>query len=688
MSNVLLISADTTISEIFQNAFDTAGLKISLTHSSGNCDFGQSAGSRPVLVIYHLQDTTDKTAQLINCLEGKPADIPVILAGESPSTKTYQQFEYLGVRDIVSISDTQHLILIVRRELAGLEIVSELSMLKASLSGSDNRLTHLIDSADNAIAFVQDGMHMHANQAYADIFGFRDTEELASRPLLDLIAENYQTDFKKVIQQMTTLSTEQHLELDCKRADSSSFRALFVFSPASFEGEACLQLQVDNLEFEHKARMLSDQDPDTGLNSRHHFMHDLIRFFGKKDTQSQSVYLLYILVDGFTDLKQKHGLLNTDIILNEMAQILRSQIKSNMIPYRYGDHSFTIMIESDNQQLARVVAETLIRLISMHNYQSIADVLSPTVSIGISSNRGFDSDDEETQANRLLENAYQACRVIYENAGNGYMDFENLQQLRDKDVEIEKIDDTTHLREMLSHALEHDHFRLLYQPVISTNGNTGEYYSVLLRLLDPENQEIRPHYFLKQAISFGLMRDIDRWVIKQAIESLALQRRNGNRTRFFIPLSQSAIGDDTLLLWIVDCLRDTNAKGSWITFQFLYKDIKKDSLSAEKLFQGLKKINCGISINQYENTASGRKILERLPVDYLKFNKAEAQNLLAENCSNPLDLTGLSNHREISTIVHQIENSEDLTMCWQGGINFIQGSFLQEPAARLASSGQ
>jgi diguanylate cyclase (GGDEF)-like protein len=682
MNKILVISSDTIQVNNWQEMFDRSRLETRLQRVDVNCDLNNTVSAGSELLIYHLEEGPEKTARLISCLEQKPVGIPVILVAGNPTTRLFQQFEYLGTRDVVGTTDIERLVLVVRRELSNQSLLREMAESRSITYVEDQ--PDSIDLSDNPIAFIADGMHMSVNLAYARLFGFSNTAALDSRPLLDLIADDYQPDFRKLIQ-LNSNSAEQLIEVDCKRRDGSTFKAMLVFKPATFEGEDCLQLQVDNLEFEHKARLLSEQDPDTGLYSRPHFMRDLQNYFSRKDPQRQQVSLLYILIDGFENMKKQHGLLKADQMLAELAGILRNQAKSNMQPYRYGDHAFTVIIESDNPQLSRVLAETLIRLISQHRFRSMPDIMPPTLSIGISNSQQLEAESPQYMADHILEYAYQSCRMIYENAGNGFMDYSALLKMREEQDIIQTIDDTTHLRELIRYAIEHDRFHLLYQPVISTHGHTGEFYSVLLRLLDNDGQEIRPQFFVRQAIGYGLMQKIDRWVIRHAIQSLAIQRHAGNRVNFFIQLSQSAIGDETLLLWIVDCLRDNNAKGSWITFQFHYPDIRKQQPAVEKLFQGLKKINCGIAINQFDNTSNARKLLDILPVDYLKLSKTLISQMLENNqdTEQATPLGNLREKREINTIVHDIENASDLISAWSNGIHFVQGAFLHEPVTSI-----
>jgi len=683
MHRCLIIGTENFDTSAWQVALKAAGLPLEFIFP--NDEGCQTLFNQEVsLVIYRLSDN-HQTAALINCLETNSQGAPVILTGKSPSTRIFQQYEYLGVKDIFAQEDFDRLVLIVRRELQNLQLKYDRDNLRELYYESEERHRALIDKAEDAIAFIQDGMHLHVNRAYYNTFGYIEAEELENITLQELIATPYQEDFKQFFQK-TQSDAQQQIELDCQRIDGTTFRAILQFSPAIYEGETCIMLQLQNLEFEHKARLISDQDPETGLNNRHRFMRDLNHLIAQKDPESKSVSLLYLMVDGFDEIKYNHGLISSESIMREIAQILQQQIKSNMVPYRYGDHSFTIIIQTDNSQLARVAAETLIRLISLHQYLTITDMLPPTLSIGISS---LDKNQQETPdkiANQLLEEAYLACREIYDNAGNGFITWSSLAKMQEKKAAIKSIDDTTHLKELIEHAIEHDRFRLLFQPMVSIRGHTGEFYSVLLRMLDHEGQEIRPRYFIRHALSHNLMKKIDQWVVKNAIEELAMQRHLNHRTIFYLHLSESAIADDTMLLWVVDCLRQANAKGSWLVFQFNYNDIKNQLGAAEKLINGLQKINCGIAMSNYDDSVGARKLLQKLPVNSITLSKELSNEILAnpQNSSHLQSLDQLNRQRNIQTIINRIENPDDISLLWQAGIHFVIGTFVYEPTRQIA----
>lgn len=639
------------------------------------------------LIIFHAGSSRENE-NFFDQLSTSIVDIPIIIACEQNPTDIFKQFQQFGVRDTFLDTDKDRLLLVVRREIEVIENNQQFDNLKQLFSQAESRCKSLLESSEEALAYIQDGMHMHINPAYMAVFSYVDEDELTAKPIMDLISNNYHTYFKQFLKSADQLTQEQRIELECVRSDGQTFQAAMIFSPAVYDGENCLQLQIQNLELEQKVNIVSDKDPQTGLYSRHHFMQDLQLRENSKDPESPKLTLLYILVDGFEEIKNEHGIATSDLILKEIAGIMQTVVKPGVSLYRFGDHSFTLLVESNDLQKAKYQSENLIRMLGNHQYTMVQGIRPPTLSIGLATADLKQTGEAELLSNMLLNQAYQACREIYTSGGNGFLTYESLAR-QIPEEQISSLDDPLHLKELINYALEHDRFQLAYQPIVSIQGDTNEHYAVLVRLIDSNNEEVRPVHFLKQATQYGMMTDIDRWVIKNAIDEIAHLRRNGGRINFFIQVSESGVRDDSLLLWIVDCIRTSNAKGNWLTFQINYPDITDHMLAAEKLINGLKKINCNIAINQFEQNEHSMQLLKKIPVDVIKLRYTVLESIQSsdEDKQRLIELNRYAYDRQIKIVASRIEQPDILSHLWKIGINYIQGFSLHEPNSQIAFPG-
>jgi EAL domain-containing protein (putative c-di-GMP-specific phosphodiesterase class I) len=181
------------------------------------------------------------------------------------------------------------------------------------------------------------------------------------------------------------------------------------------------------------------------------------------------------------------------------------------------------------------------------------------------------------------------------------------------------------------------------------------------------------------------MPELDRWVIRRAIAELAKHRRVGHKVNFFINISGPSLGDDMLLLWICDCLREFEAKGSWLVFQIKDYDARNRAHELHKLLESLKKIKCKISIDHFGLAPRPDAALQGLPIDFVQFDQQLVEGLAGdqERQDKLNELNHLVQASNIKTIAAGVDETNSLTILWSIGVNYIRGYFIQEPSPSI-----
>ena len=72
-------------------------------------------------------------------------------------------------------------------------------------------------------------------------------------------------------------------------------------------------------------------------------------------------------------------------------------------------------------------------------------------------------------------------------------------------------------------------FAVYAQPIASLNGHTADRYELLVRMIDEEGNVVPPGAFLPVAERFGLISEIDIWMIHQAIELIEREQNAGRK---------------------------------------------------------------------------------------------------------------------------------------------------------------
>ena len=176
----------------------------------------------------------------------------------------------------------EHVQIVVRNEFADLLTpAARLRHLEATLRETERRCDALIASSRDPIAYVHEGMHIRANDAYLEMFGFEGFDDIEGLSLLDLIAPQHVDDFKQLLKKLQQGRSRRRRARARARSASTaaSFAAVMEFTAATYEGESCLQIvfrqQTVDAELARKLDDLRQRDPVTGLFNRQHFMTEL-----------------------------------------------------------------------------------------------------------------------------------------------------------------------------------------------------------------------------------------------------------------------------------------------------------------------------------------------------------------------------------------------------------------------------
>ncbi len=616
------------------------------------------------------------------CRKSAPGIPLIIIYSDTEDSKSLLEAMRKGVCDVVLKDDIDHLEIVINREYDSLQGRRELKMLRSRLQEMEEQCDALVEHSRDAIAYVHEGMYIRANQVYLDMFGYLAMDDIEGMPILDMVSPKDIDEFKKFLRSIDNSKEPASLEIRCQDSEGKEFSAKLETCPASIDSEPCTQIiirdQSMDKELEQKITLLNKQDSYTGLANRQFFIGKLDEATSKEDGTTPSGSLLYILLDNFQKLRTQIGIGPSDSVLLEIAKVLQRNIAATDTLARFGDHTFVILSPIEKPGDAETFAEKLRAAINDNNYtEQLPDQHNITCSIGISYLATATDDSHQ-----LINQAFNACELIRNEGGNGIASYSESVAEPEQSEEGAEDNET---KELIKDALENDRFRLLYQPIVSLQGDTRENYAVLLRLLDENNEEILPSSFLEQAAQVSLMTDIDRWVIEHSIKELAKQRELGHKVKFFINISAAGITDETLLLWICDCLRENNAKGAWLTFQIRDRDLRANTQDAKRLVDGLKKIRCQIAVDQFGLNPKAETTLKHLSIDYIKIDQSFTHGLAnSEEMQDKLhEINKIAQTYNVKSIAMAVEDANSLAVLWTVGINYIQGHFLQRPSQNI-----
>lgn len=485
------------------------------------------------LMLCYAFDKNISIKNILEMLTQQELDLPVLVLFAEANPKELLQFMRMGVRDFIRENNTEHLQLVITRELGDLQQRRELAALKRKFQASEQRSQDLVKESREAIAFFHDGMHVHVNPAYLQLLGFKDKETVEALPLLDIIDKNCHKELRAAIKTLESSSEQRQivLEIVFKHQSGSNLPLNVVINRVELDGEVCMQMAIRS-----KVATVNSAEPSTPV------------------------------------------------------QPIKTQTQSTSTPKTSISSSSTVIVQRSNED------------------------------------------------SRILQ--------------------------------------------ILDRALSHNKFNLVYSSIVNLHGGgTRENYIVEIRLMDERGQELALDTLMDVARRYEKLSKIDRWLIRHAIAAISTQRQNGRRTGAFIPLSDVSIMDKNLLLWVVECLREYEARGGWLVFQIEEKYARDNIQVVAKLIEGLKTMKCQIALDQFGLLSNPENLLNQVEIDYVKLAPNFVQNLhIDQNKQDALwQMNEMLQRHKVKTIVTAVEDSNALSILWNLGITYIQGNFAQEP---------
>ena len=224
-------------------------------------------------------------------------------------------------------------------------------------------------------------------------------------------------------------------------------------------------------------------------------------------------------------------------------------------------------------------------------------------------------------------------------------------------------------------ALDEDRLELFAQPVIDLATNEVVQHELLVRMRSASGELIEPAHFLPTAEEFGLITDIDRWVIKET----ARVASRGHRVAF--NLSARSVADSNTLSRIHDAIRKAGARPDHIECEITETALVRDVAAAEVLVRGLISVGCSVALDDFGVGYGGFAYLKRLPVSVLKIDREFVRDLVDEASSQHVvaAVVSLAKAFGLLTTAEGPEKAETLEMLKELGVDHAQGYIIGRP---------
>ena len=557
----------------------------------------------------------------------------------------------------------------------------ELRTLRHVLSEAEQRANVLIKNSKSAVAYIDQGIHIFANDPYLQLFGFESMNDAIGVPVVDLIAGGDNVKgFKQFLRQFDKGSRQEvEFNFESKRMDGSTFEAKLQLAAATLDGEPVTQViiqQNHNNSAEVAKRLAAAECKDslTGINNRRGFEEQMAIVYQQARQGVLTAGLLYIQLDNVGKIRSSLGLQGVDATVKQVAYALDELISDGHVS-RFSDTAFTILVEDKSTTELETLAKQICSRISDMLIEVDKRTTSTTVSIGI-----VKIETNTAEPSIVLERAMDAInQIMIETSNHG-----GTYHLYDPSEHANSDDHA--LAESLVDAIANSRFELSFQPIYDINNDRSDFFEVYLRLplADADNTILTPDQFMAVAKTHKLLEKIDRWVLINACKKVNEVRKTHPEARLLVQLTSASLIDKKLPSVASQLIKAVGGAAGVLTLQFNEKDVSDHLTVAKTQFAALSQVSCQMGINNFGSSAKSIEIVSFVQPDMVRLARSYVDGIdSADNLETVKSLIMRTNEVNVDVLMPYIEDAATMSVAWSVGARYLQGYYLEEPSSTI-----
>ncbi|WP_299586091.1 EAL domain-containing protein [uncultured Microbulbifer sp.] len=409
----------------------------------------------------------------------------------------------------------------------------------------------------------------------------------------------------------------------------------------------------------------TSHDALTRLPNRQYFEGELQNLLSQCVDKRQHHVLLYLDVYQFKVINDTLGFVAGDQLLVQLVSLLKRGLSRADLFARVGSDEFAILLRDCTLEEGGRVVARLRESVQNFGFHWQGSDSRVALSIGV-----VGVDRFTPNASQLLATANDACCSARDQGRNRVKLFGDSRQV------LEKRRESTWVAEIHA-ALREDRLLLYRQPVISLKGERQiHHYEILVRMRGRDGGVISPGLFLPAAERYGLIEEVDRWVIRRVFCYMAQEQLIGiPATSYAINISGISLGDDTFADFVLGEMTEAGVTPSRVQFEITETSAINNLERALIFIHKLRAAGCSFALDDFGRGVSSLAYLRQLPVDFLKIDGSFVRNMLEDEIDSAMVSTidHLAKRMGISTIAEYVESPELMEKLCQMGVDYAQG---------------
>lgn len=415
------------------------------------------------------------------------------------------------------------------------------------------------------------------------------------------------------------------------------------------------------------------RDPVSGLYDRAHVLERVSELLANDDAHRQGGGLLFLLVDGAQNIRERIGLSAFDQLIGQAGAFLSGLVQTRDLCARFGDTSFIVLAPQLQETELLEFGGRIRQAFDQHVFEIGDRSITLAVAIGIAT---FGQNLGEAAA--MVNAAERACVGARQDPERRVALFQTqISQAGDADEDM--------LFGAIRDAIRNESFQLLFQPIASLRGGHDEQFQTLLRLRGDGGRTYTAAVLVPLAERAGLIHGVDRWVLSRALLVISERARDGHPVRLFVSQSIESLNDPQRLAWLKQGIETRRISPEHLVIEFRTADALARIRQLTAFHENAKRLGIRLCLSNFDATMANFQLLQHVQVDYVKV-AAKYTNAEGQSAKMRAELRQAITHlreRGIRIVAPQVEDAQVAAGLWSTGVDYIQGNFVQQATQDL-----
>ena len=406
---------------------------------------------------------------------------------------------------------------------------------------------------------------------------------------------------------------------------------------------------------------LQAKDALTQLPNRHGFEEQLSSAVKRSTRMGKTIALAFIDLDHFKPINDSYGHHVGDAVLVAVAERLNKTVRACDYVARLGGDEFVAIIEdiSYDEDITPIISRVVGAIKETFHIGNHHIDISCSVGVAV-----YPGDGDIA---KLMVCADAAMYKAKENGKN---------QFKFYDAEIELASDQMlEIHRDLRQAIDNDEFLLLYQPKIDCKTQKPIGAEALIRWNHPTKGLLLPDAFLPAAERFGLINNINEWVVKEGSRAIYHAKKLGIDLNISINLARQQFRNPNLVVDVLAILSQYDISPTNLTFEIKETTAVNNEVQFLALLEDFKDANIKVALDDFGSHNFNLSYLQNLSVNEVKLDRVFIAQMSDNKASHALvdAVIRLAHALNLNVVAEGVETEAQRKALTELGCNQMQG---------------